>query len=162
MGRTERAEYTVGVAALAVGLALLGFAALANRVATDGESGAMTLTAEFSRADGVRVGTPVRLAGVNVGDVRRMVLDDRFRAVATLVMSTPVQLPDDSAAVIETDGVFGDKYIELQPGGSETLLASGGRISYTQDSVIIEDLIAKIIAEAKPTAPPPATEDPTP
>jgi phospholipid/cholesterol/gamma-HCH transport system substrate-binding protein len=142
------------VAALVVGLALLGFAALANRVATDGVTGAMTFTAEFTRADGVRVGTPVRLAGVNIGEVRRLDLDGRYRAVATLVLHTAIELPDDSAAVIETDGVFGDKYIELQPGGSETLLASGARISYTQDSVIIEDLIAKIVAEAKPAAKP--------
>jgi phospholipid/cholesterol/gamma-HCH transport system substrate-binding protein len=60
-----------------------------------------------------------------------------------------VPLPEDTAAVIETDGVFGQKHIELRPGGEEKVLASGSRIAYTQDSVIIEDLIARIVGEAK-------------
>ncbi|MCB2107091.1 MAG: MCE family protein [Rhodobacteraceae bacterium] len=149
MGRTERAEYTVGVVALLAGIAVLGFSALANRVQTGGDSSAVHYFAQFKRADGLHVGAPVRLAGIDVGQVRDLNLDEHFNAVATLVLSRDVPLPDDSAAIIETDGIFGSKYVELQPGGSLDNLPRGGRIGYTQDSVIIEDLISKIVQQAK-------------
>ena len=67
-----------------------------------------------------------------------------------------------TAAIIETDGVFGSKYIEMVPGGTEAMLKSGARMSYTQDSVIIEDLIALIVqrAQAARAAVPETSEQP--
>lgn len=151
MSRSERREYLVGVlAALVVGTILV-LTALANRRALDETKGAMTLTAEFSRADGVYVGTPVRLAGLPVGSVIKADLNAADRAVLTLRLDENLALPQDTAAVVETDGVFGSKHIELQPGGAEETLKSGARVEYTQDSVIIEDLIAHIVQEAKAT-----------
>lgn len=151
MSRTERREYLVGVlAALVIG-AVLVFTALANRRALDETQGAMTLTAEFSRADGVYVGAPVRLAGVPVGAVIKADLNGAHRATLTFRLDRTLALPEDTAAVIETDGIFGSKHIELQPGGSEDMLKPGARMAYSQDSVIIEDLIAHIVSEAKAT-----------
>ena len=151
MSRTERREYLVGVlAALVIG-AVLVFTALANRRALDETKGAMTLTAEFSRTDGIYVGAPVRLAGVPVGSVIKADLNSAHRATLTFRLDRTFALPDDTAAVIETDGLFGSKHIELQPGGSEDTLKSGARMAYSQDSVIIEDLIAHIVSEAKAT-----------
>lgn len=150
MSRTERREYLVGVlAALVLGTVLV-FTALANRRALDETKGAMTLIAGFSRADGIYVGTPVRLAGVPVGSVIKSELNDG-RATLTFRLNQTLELPEDTAAIVETDGVFGSKHIELQPGGAEETLKSGARMAYTQDSVIIEDLIAHIVSEAKAT-----------
>jgi phospholipid/cholesterol/gamma-HCH transport system substrate-binding protein len=148
MSRTERREYLVGVLTFLVLVTILVATALANRRGPAEEKGAMTLTAEFTRADGIYVGAAVRVAGINIGKVVSAVLDGR-RAKLTLVLDRPVPLPEDTAAVIETDGVFGQKHIELRPGGEEKVLTSGSRIAYTQDSVIIEDLIARIVGEAK-------------
>lgn len=106
----------------------------------------MELAATFGRIDGVRPGTEVRLAGVPVGAVRSMALRDDFRVDVRMGLDRAAALPEDSGATIETDGVFGDKYIELTPGGAMDLLPAGGRISYTQDSVIVEELLAKIVA----------------
>lgn len=64
-------------------------------------------------------------------------------------MREDVPLPEDTAAIIETAGLFGAKYIELQPGGALDNLAPGDSISYTQDAVILEELLAKIVARAK-------------
>jgi phospholipid/cholesterol/gamma-HCH transport system substrate-binding protein len=89
------------------------------------------------------------VAGINIGTVTAATLDDQQRAVLTFTLTQPVPLPDDTAAVIETDGLFGSKYIEFRPGGSEDMLKSGGRMSYIQDSVIIEDLVALIVRQAK-------------
>lgn len=51
--------------------------------------------------------------------------------------------------MIETDGLFGQKYVELRPGGSDRNLKNGARISFTQDAVILEDLVALIVQRAK-------------
>ena len=152
MHRVENREKLVGVIALYVGVLVLTLTALGNRQESQDEVAAATYTAEFKRADGLHQGAPVRLAGVNIGRVGDVRLDQRYQAIMTLILNQNIPLPDDTAAIIETDGVFGSKYIELQPGGSEDLLESGGRIAYTQDSVIIEELISKIVQQAKAAA----------
>lgn len=150
LSKTERREYITGSIAAAVLALLLLFTAISNRGAKPAETDdALTLTASYGRADGVYVGTPVRVAGVNVGAVTAASLDADRRAVLTFGISQPINLPDDTAAIIETDGVFGSKYIELVPGGTEDMLKSGARMSYTQDAVIIEDLIALIVQRAQ-------------
>ncbi|MBM3513116.1 MAG: MCE family protein [Alphaproteobacteria bacterium] len=151
MNKAERAETSVGVFALLAGAAILALTATMNRVRDAADDTAMSYVADFARVDGIRVGTPVRLAGVDVGTVSHLELDDHYRAVVTLTFTGDLPLPEDSAAIVETDGIFGQKYIELQPGGSESNLARGGKISFTQDSVIIEDLVSRIVQQAKAT-----------
>ena len=168
LSKTERREYLVGIAAAALLASALILTALANRGQQPADSAALVLTAAFERVDGVRIGSPVRVAGINVGTVAAATLDENRNAVLTLSFNQPVALPDDTAAVIETDGIFGTKHIEMHPGGTEDMLKSGARMSYTQKSVIIEDLVALIVQRAKdaravqpPPAPTPASE-PTP
>jgi phospholipid/cholesterol/gamma-HCH transport system substrate-binding protein len=149
MSRTERRELLVGLLAAMVLGAVLFLSATANRRQAASDTHQFHLTADFGRADGIHVGSPVRLAGVPVGTVSAMDLNDHFRAFLTMRFDRPMQLPDDSSAGIQTDGLFGTKFVEVQPGGSEDLLKSGGRIAYTQDSVIIEELVALIVSRAK-------------
>lgn len=151
MSRSERREYLVGVLAALILGTILVFTALANRRALNDAPGSFNLTAEFSRADGVYVGTPVRVAGIVVGSVIKTQLNEGHRATLTLRLTQQLALPEDTAAVVETDGIFGSKHIELQPGGAEETLKPGARMAYSQDSVIIEDLIAHIVQEAKAT-----------
>jgi phospholipid/cholesterol/gamma-HCH transport system substrate-binding protein len=148
MSRAERRELFVGTLTALVLIAVFAMTARANRRALDDPS-LFHLSAEFGRADGVHVGSPVRISGVPVGSVSAMKLDDHFRALVTMQLTQSFDLPDDSSALIQTDGVFGAKFIELTPGGSDTLLKAGGRISYSQDSVIIESLIERIVNQAK-------------
>jgi phospholipid/cholesterol/gamma-HCH transport system substrate-binding protein len=149
MSRAERREYAVGSVAILVIVAILALTAMSNRRRIEGVAGAFHVTAEFARADGIAIGSPVRLAGMELGKVAQMTLDKNFRALLTLEFPQAVELPDDTAASIQTDGLFGAKFIEVQPGGSDKMLKSGGRISYAQDSVILEDLISMIVARAK-------------
>ena len=149
LSKTERREYQVGVVTAVVLAAVLVLTALANRSGQKPGENGFTLTAAYARADGIHIGSPVRVAGINIGSVSSSKLDAQQRAVLTFSLTQPVALPDDTAAVIETDGIFGTKYIELRPGGSEDILKSGAPISYTQDSVIIEDLVALIVRQAK-------------
>lgn len=148
MSRTERQEILVGALTALVIVVLLAMTAMANRRAQD-DPRLFHLSAEFARVDGVHIGSPVRISGIPVGSVAAMKLDERHRALVTFQLSRAVDLPDDTSALIQTDGVFGSKFIELSPGGADTLLKSGGRISYSQDSIIIESLIERIVNQAK-------------
>src|ERR1700758_4607604 len=119
MSRIERREYVVGIVTALVCVAVLTLSAMANRRRTEGDARLFHLSAEFARVDGIHVGSPVRIAGVPIGAVTHMDLDSRFRALLTLQFAQPVPLPEDTSAMIQTDGLFGSKFIEVQPGGSD-------------------------------------------
>lgn len=140
-------ETIIGGAVLAV-LALALWSNASDRKVRHQAGEGYTLVAAFDRTDGLNAGSEVRVAGIRVGEVVRQQLDERFRSHVTLRIQSAVHLPIDSAAVIETDGLLGSKYIELQPGGEEELIPPGGQISYTQSSLVIEDLLAKIVSMA--------------
>ena len=101
--------------------------------------------ARFNRTDGLMIGDAVRVAGMDVGRVVGAKLDDNFKAIMTLEVKEAVKLPDDSSAAIVSSGVMGNKYIEIEPGGSEDMIAPGGEFSYTQDAMVLEELIERII-----------------
>ncbi|MBY0431455.1 MAG: MlaD family protein [Rhodospirillales bacterium] len=112
--------------------------------------------ARFNRADGLNLGSDVRMAGVSVGKVSVQQLDSRFRAVVTLTIRPGIPLTRDTAAVIRTDGLLGAKYIELVPGGAEEDIRPGGEITYTQDAMVVQELLELIVkqAQAERGAPP--------
>ncbi len=162
----QRETYVGAIAAvvLAVGLILV---VLTNRAAQRTDDGLFHLLADFDRVDGVHIGTPVRVAGVDIGAVAHMSVDSRGRALLAFRFDEAIDLPDDTAAVIETDGLFGQKYVELRPGGSDRSLKNGARISFSQDAVILEDLVALIVqrakaAQAAANAPPVEASSPAP
>lgn len=107
------------------------------------------LKATFGRTDGLFVGDKVRLAGIDVGRVVNLSLDEHFNAVLTLEIKEGIQIPDDSSASIVSSGLMGDKYIEIEPGGSEDFLPENGEFNYTQDAMVLEELLDRIIAIGK-------------
>jgi len=107
------------------------------------------LIARFHKAEGVALGTDVRLSGVVVGKIVAQGLDDRYRAVITMQIEKSVKLPKDSAAAIQTDNLLGAKFINLQPGGDEQNLKPGEEIEFTQDSLAVSDLLDMIISQAE-------------
>jgi phospholipid/cholesterol/gamma-HCH transport system substrate-binding protein len=139
-------ETLIGAGVLLVGVAVLVLAyGGAGRASVAGYD----LIARFHRADGIAVGSDVRLSGVSVGKVVGERLDHQFRAVVAMRVAPDIEVPDDSAALVQTDGLLGAKFIALQPGGSETNLKPGQELHYTQDSMQLEDLLAQIIAQGK-------------
>ena len=105
--------------------------------------------AAFNRVDGLGVGDEVQLAGVPIGRVVAMTLQPNFRARLTLLVDDSVPLPADTSAAIHTDGLFGRKFVVLEPGGDEQLLGDGDAITFTQDSLIVGELLDLIIAEGR-------------
>jgi phospholipid/cholesterol/gamma-HCH transport system substrate-binding protein len=106
------------------------------------------VTAEFDNIGDLKVGSPVTIAGVRVGDVNKIHFDPKtFKAVVTLRIDNQYnQIPDDSFASIQTQGLLGGKYIGFSPGGSDTNLKEGSRIDQTQSAIVLESLINKVFA----------------
>ena len=105
--------------------------------------------ARYNRTDGLLVGDLVRLAGMDIGRVVAARLDDNFKAILTLELNENVKIPDDSSAAIVSSGIMGKKYIEIEPGGSEDMLTNDSEFAYTQDAMVIEELIERIIGIGK-------------
>ena len=107
------------------------------------------VTAKFNKVDGLVEGSEVRLGGIKVGHVLKMKLDEQFRAVLSLKLEKALLIPADSSASIHTDGLFGYKFVVLEPGAETVYLKSGGELSFTQDAVVVGDLLELIISEGR-------------
>ena len=107
------------------------------------------LEAVFARSEGIAIGSSVRLSGVEIGRVTDQKLNENFGAVLTLSIRRGIELPTDSSAAILTDGLLGAKYIALTPGGDDDFLQPGQSIQHTQGAVVVEELLAMIINQAK-------------
>lgn len=139
-------ETLIGAFVVLAGALILAFSyGSAGRASVPGYD----LVAHFNKADGIALGSDVRLSGVSVGKVVGQTLDDHFRAIVTMRMTQGVSVPTDSAALIHTDGLLGAKFIALQPGADETDLKPGEELRYSQDSMNLQDLLELIIAQAE-------------
>jgi len=107
----------------------------------------MVVMAKFNKVDGLSEGSEVRLGGIRIGSVAKMVLDEKFRAVVSFKLDGGINLPKDSSAAIQTDGLFGSKFVVLEPGASEESLKTGGEFRLTQDAMVVSDLLDLIISE---------------
>lgn len=111
--------------------------------------GTYSVTARFSRADGLSTGSIVQAAGVPVGKIEELRLDENFRATAVLRIDGGVELDSDATASILTDGLFGQKFILLDIGAGDSIIGDGQEISFTEDSLVLDDLLELIISRAK-------------
>jgi phospholipid/cholesterol/gamma-HCH transport system substrate-binding protein len=105
------------------------------------------VTARFENVGSLKVRAPVSMSGVTIGRVSAIELDPAFlEAKVTLdIDQTYDQIPDDSDAAIQTSGMLGSQYIGIQAGGSETSLAEGSEIEFTQSAIVLENLISKYL-----------------
>ncbi|MEM9012212.1 MAG: outer membrane lipid asymmetry maintenance protein MlaD [Pseudomonadota bacterium] len=136
------AETIVGAVVLAAAAGVLIFAGQTADLAGSGDR--TELVARFRAADGVAVGTDVRMAGVKVGAVTSLALDPQtYQAVASLAIDGDILVPEDSDAKIASENLLGGTYIALTPGGSDFMLADGDEILQTQGSVSLLDLMLR-------------------
>lgn len=138
-------DLAVGAFVLA-GLVALAYLSVQVGGATYSGPGGLSLTATFDEVGGLAPRAPVVVGGVKVGTVQAIVLDaENFQAVVTLEVDGALQLPADTSASILTQGVLGDQYISLEPGGDDEILADGDDIALTQSAVVLERLIGKFV-----------------
>jgi phospholipid/cholesterol/gamma-HCH transport system substrate-binding protein len=135
-------EFFVGCFVL-VGLVAVLYLAIQVGSARFFGSDSYTLEARFSSASGVNPGSRVEIAGVRVGSVRDVVLDDNFFAIVTLELPNALEMDDDTIASVKTAGLIGDRFINLSPGGSGFPLEAGDMIEDTESALDIESLISR-------------------
>jgi phospholipid/cholesterol/gamma-HCH transport system substrate-binding protein len=135
---------------VAVGLFLvLGILALAylsvklGRVAFVGAGGSV-VTVEFPSVGGLKAGSSVEIAGVEIGRVESIGLAD-YQARVILRLNRDVALQEDSIASIKTKGLIGEKYVRISPGGSDKIIPPNGRIREVEAPVDFEELLSKYI-----------------
>ena len=138
-------EVTIGAAVLALAV---GFAVYAGQISGFGSGGGgYPLSASFRSAEGVSLGTDVRLAGVKVGTVTGIALDPQtFRATTTFTVNDDVPVPDDSSVVISSEGLLGGNFVEILPGGSPFNYEAGDEVLDTQGAVSLISLLMKFVA----------------
>ena len=144
-----RRSYAAGTGLFIVlGFAALAYLATQTTSLVNFQSGpTYDVTAEFTNIGGLKDRAPVKLAGVRVGTVRSIVLDQKsMDAKVTMAIADRYdQIPEDSYAKIMTSGLLGDQFVALSPGGSPDVLKNGSRIINTQSAMQLEDLIGKFL-----------------
>ena len=107
-----------------------------------------TVVARFVSVSGLKSGAAVEIAGVQIGKVTGIKLDQEdFEAEVIMQIDREVELQEDSIAAIRTAGIIGDRYVKISPGGSDELIKPGGEIIETESAINLEELISKYIFE---------------
>ncbi|WIY25291.1 outer membrane lipid asymmetry maintenance protein MlaD [Parasedimentitalea psychrophila] len=138
-------EVLVGGVVLA---AAIGFAVYAGQATGLSQSGAdYRLNASFRSLEGVGVGTDVRLAGVKIGTVTDVELNPQtYRADTRFSVQQGIDIPDDSAIVVSSEGLLGGNFVEIMPGGSPFNFEPGDEIEDTQGAVSLITLLLKFVS----------------
>jgi phospholipid/cholesterol/gamma-HCH transport system substrate-binding protein len=141
--RQNVVETILGAVVLIVAVGFLAWAYTRSDV---GDPGGYTLLARFDRADGLDVGSDVRISGIKVGKVLATSLDPQsYRAEVRFSVQNGIELPKDSSAAIVSASLLGGKYLSLAPGADEALLANGDEVSFTQSAINLEELVGKYV-----------------
>lgn len=138
-------EVLVGSAVLAGAIAFAIYAGQATGLSGGGDG--YELRASFRSLEGVTVGTDVRLAGVKVGTVTGVTLNpETYRADTLFTVSEGIEVPDDSAIVVSSEGLLGGNFVEIMPGGSPFYFAPGDEMEDTQGAVSLISLLLKFVS----------------
>ncbi len=142
-------EMVVGIFLIA-GLLCLSY--LAIRLGDLGlfEDDTYEVKARFVSISGLKEGAFVELAGVRVGKVSKIDLDvEDYEAEVYLAIAARVKIQEDAIASIRTQGIIGDKFVKITPGGADQYLSDGMEIFETEPAISLEELISKYIFESK-------------
>ena len=143
--RNRSADMLAGIFVI-IGLVCMGYLAIKlGKMEVLGNNG-YTVYARFTSIAGLRSGADIEIAGVRVGRVAAISLDQtRDMALVSLHVNNGVELYDDALASVRTSGLIGDKYILLSPGGSGDPLKDGDEVSDTESALDLESMIGKFI-----------------
>jgi phospholipid/cholesterol/gamma-HCH transport system substrate-binding protein len=147
MKQSRTMEILVGLF-VAAGLAALFMLAMSvSNLRLVAERDTYLVTAEFQNIGGLRVRSPVTLAGVTIGRVALIQIDPlTYEAqVMMRIESQHDYLPEDTSASIFTSGLLGEQYIALDPGGADNYLKDGDKITLTQSALVLEQIIGQFL-----------------
>jgi phospholipid/cholesterol/gamma-HCH transport system substrate-binding protein len=141
--RRSTLDVAVGVFVL-VGILALGWLSVRLGRVELWSSAGYTVTADFPTVGGLKTGSSIEIAGVEIGRVDGITLSD-YQARVIMTIKPAIKLQEDSIASIKTRGLIGEKYIKINPGGSEKLIQPNGKITEVEPPVDIEELISKYV-----------------
>jgi phospholipid/cholesterol/gamma-HCH transport system substrate-binding protein len=147
MMHTRTLEIWVGLFVVAGMASLLMLSMKVSNISAFTETEGYEITANFENIGGLKVRSPVTLAGVVVGRVANIRYDNEsFEAVVTMnIQGQYNNIPEDTSASIFTAGLLGEQYIGLEPGGAMENLQAGDRIRLTQSAVVLEQIIGQFL-----------------
>jgi phospholipid/cholesterol/gamma-HCH transport system substrate-binding protein len=103
-----------------------------------------SVIAEFHNAEGIVVGSSIKIGGVKVGNVIEMRLNkENYNATLVLDIENNVNIPVDSIFKISSSGLMGDKYVNVKIGADEVFLKKDSVVEYTESAMDLEDLISR-------------------
>jgi phospholipid/cholesterol/gamma-HCH transport system substrate-binding protein len=137
------AETVIGAVVLATAAGFVLYAGQASGLRMTSDS--YQFGASFRSADGIMIGTDVRLAGIKVGSVTALELDpESYQALVSFTVRRDLQIPDDSDVKVASEGLLGGSFLEVTPGASEFNLADGDQFLNTQGSINILNLLSRL------------------
>lgn len=128
-----------------------GFLYVAYTTTNIAGGGGYPLSARFDRVGALSLGADVRLGGIKVGTVTKQRLDpETFQAVVDFTVDPSIRLPLDSSASVTADGLLGESYLKIAPGGiwpgeEPEYLQPGDQVQFTEDPIDIFSLISKAV-----------------
>ncbi len=129
-----------------IGIVCFTWLAVSVAGATFTEQPGYSLSARFTSISGLRDGAVVEGAGVRIGTVTGIDFDpEAFEAIVHLRINEDVPIQEDAIASIRTQGIIGEKYINIVPGGFDELLTEGMEIYETESSISLEELVSRYI-----------------
>jgi phospholipid/cholesterol/gamma-HCH transport system substrate-binding protein len=136
-------EVSVGIFVIAGVIALGYLSVQLGRQEVFGGSG-YVVEARFDNIGGLKSGSNVEIAGVEVGRVTGIRLDD-YRALVSIKMNEDIEIQEDAIISVRTKGLIGEKFLQITPGGSEQAVKSGGKLRETESAIDFEKLISSYI-----------------
>lgn len=138
-------ELIAGLFVLA-GIICFTYIAVSIGGASFNEKPSFTLSARFISVAGLREGAIIEGAGVRIGTVTNIEFDpESFEAIVSLSIDEGIPIQEDAIAAIRTQGIIGEKYIKITPGGFEELLTDGMELYETESAISLEELVSKYI-----------------
>lgn len=140
-------EVSVGAMMLIGGIAMFFLAMQVSNLGGFKQMGGYQVEARFDNIGGLKVRSPVTMAGVRVGEVEKISFDTQtYEAVVTLnLMPEYDQIPTDTFAKILTQGILGEQYIGLDAGGSSDYLQQDSELTMTQSAFVLEEIVGQFL-----------------
>ncbi|MBN2031943.1 MAG: outer membrane lipid asymmetry maintenance protein MlaD [Deltaproteobacteria bacterium] len=136
-------EFTVGLFLIAGIICLSYLSIKLGRMEVFGAKG-YDIHAFFSNSGGLKNGSSVMIAGVEVGRIKSISLED-YQALVVMSIAEGIEIQEDAIASIKTRGLIGERFVEISPGGGERIIPPGGRLRETQPPIDFEQLVSKYV-----------------
>lgn len=144
---SKTVQVWVGIFVMAGMASLLMLSMKVSNISAFTKTEGYEVTANFANIGGLKVRSPVSMAGVVVGRVAKIGFDrESYEAVVTIKIQDQYDnIPEDASASIFTAGLLGEQYIGLEAGGAEEFLKQGGEIQLTQSAIVLEQIIGQFL-----------------